>query len=405
MPILHAVAVGLAAPWRIRRQVRGRVLAALLGPALLDFLLVHAVQQLRDTVADAVGDEVADKLEAVGVVRHPRDLRRRGSGVAVGVASVSDGGGDADTAFLLDLELLVRPLLLRGHAERVEVVRQALVGLPGRPGQGVAAVLGRGVVYPVVGGAPLDQVEVLVQAALRVQEGLPRRQVLHQGLDAVPGVLGLALRRQRLVDLAQRLPPVRADPPLAVDEAGPRHRDVEQTLPHVEVAAEPVLELRPLRLEELLDLLEPGDLLRARAGDPVQDQEPLVPQQHLAHGDLVGSREVPDLRAGAADLREHGRAEPRAPRAPALGDPLLVRLAAGRELRGVPQARAVDRPPDPAPLAGLHPADTGLRVPGGALHRGPSAAGRLSLDHRLWVMPSPRFSLEAVGPAARSQHA
>mmetsp|Transcript_9907 Transcript_9907/g.29630 ORF Transcript_9907/g.29630 Transcript_9907/m.29630 type:complete len:408 (-) Transcript_9907:586-1809(-) len=204
MPVLHAVARLAATTRWIRWPESCGILVHALGPALLDLAVLGASQKVVEAVPHLRAGQVVDELESHGV-EESRGLHLAFPVLeARGVPALAQRvGGNVlprleGTLALLPLELLalfglllpllVGPAALDDHAQGVQVFGQALVRLPRGARRPATAVLHEAEVGLVVRGRPLDHVEVLVEAALGMQEGLPGRQVFRQALNGVPAL-------------------------------------------------------------------------------------------------------------------------------------------------------------------------------------------------------------------------
>eukprot|EP00438_Fugacium_kawagutii_P031346 Skav215370 [mRNA] locus=scaffold1391:830199:833557:+ [translate_table: standard] len=124
-----------------------------------------------------------------------------------------------------------------------------------------------------IGGSPKNQIKLLVQATLRMNEGIPGWHVVQNAVNLVPsGQLGF---RCSWLILTQD-PTICTHSALASHKFWARHRGAEQFLIHIEAATQ--LPLRPFLLETARQALEPGTLLGA-AHQGVQNQETFVPFQ------------------------------------------------------------------------------------------------------------------------------
>mmetsp|Transcript_72444 Transcript_72444/g.223874 ORF Transcript_72444/g.223874 Transcript_72444/m.223874 type:complete len:378 (-) Transcript_72444:472-1605(-) len=242
VPVLHAVATLAATARRISWPKSCWILTGLLGPALLDLAVLGAPQQIMESVPHLRASEVVDELkphrvEISGSLRRAFPILGSRLALRVGGAVLEGALALLPLQLLalarLALPLLLGPAALDDEAQGVQVFRQALVRLPRGASLPDPAVLRVAVVSLVVRRPPLDHVEVLVDAALGVQERLPGREVLRQALHGEPALLGLALTRRAAV---LQLPAVGGGP-CGAPELRPGDRNVRQLLGAVQEGA------------------------------------------------------------------------------------------------------------------------------------------------------------------------
>mmetsp|Transcript_17843 Transcript_17843/g.34759 ORF Transcript_17843/g.34759 Transcript_17843/m.34759 type:complete len:257 (+) Transcript_17843:962-1732(+) len=153
------------------------------------------------------------------------------------------------TLLALTVFLLVCPAFLYGRTEGVQVLGKAFVRFPCCTHPSVATTLLLGIVFFIMGRAPLNHVEVLINTAFWMCKGIPWWQILGQRSDFVPALCCFCLVRDTSCCL--QLPSVCKGFTIAAMKLRACRCNVHQVLLAVQTSAElPVLELSTLRLED-----------------------------------------------------------------------------------------------------------------------------------------------------------